>query len=123
MNDGWTEVWFTSPDGLKLFARDYRPAASGLIPILCLAGLTRNSRDFDTVAPLLARNRRVVVPDYRGRGRSEYARDWSSYRPNIELADVMLLLDQLAIPRLAVIGTSRGGIVGMLMGAQHRQRL
>ena len=61
--------------------------------------------------------------DYRGRGRSDYANDWKTYHPLQELADAILLLDRLAIDRVAVIGTSRGGIIAMLMASLHADRL
>ena len=67
--------------------------------------------------------RRVVAPDFRGRGLSQFASDPDSYRPDVELADIIGLLGFLRIDRVAVIGTSRGGIVGMLMAALHRDRL
>ena len=116
-------VYFQSDDGLTLFARDYSPANSLLTPVLCLPGLTRNSKDFEAVAPWLARERRVIAVDFRGRGLSQYAGDPSSYRPDVELSDVIALLNSLKIDRAAVVGTSRGGIVGMLMAALHRDRL
>ncbi len=75
------------------------------------------------MAPWLARERRVIAPDFRGRGLSQYAGDSASYRPDVELADMIGLLNFLKVGRVAVIGTSRGGIVGMLMAALHRDRL
>ncbi|HUQ36143.1 MAG TPA: alpha/beta hydrolase [Aestuariivirga sp.] len=108
---------------MKLFARDYRSAPSSLTPLLCLPGLTRNSKDFETIASWLAQTRRVIAPDFRGRGLSQYASDPASYRPDIELLDTVGLLNFLQIGRVAVIGTSRGGIVGMLMAAFFHDRL
>lgn len=117
------DVYSASGDGLKLFARDYGPEMGGATPVLCLAGLTRNSLDFETIAPRLSRARRVICPDYRGRGRSEYSPDPKTYRPDIELDDALRLLDQLGIDRVAVIGTSRGGIIAMVMAAKAKERL
>jgi pimeloyl-ACP methyl ester carboxylesterase len=122
-HSAYRSVYFQTDDGLTLFARDYSSAAFSLVPLLCLPGLTRNSRDFETVAPWLARTRRVIAPDFRGRGLSQYAEDSASYRPDIELADTIALLNSLNIDRVAIIGTSRGGIVGMLMAALHRDKL
>lgn len=119
----WREIAFSSPDGLRLHARDYGPETSGLLPVLCLSGLTRNSKDAHALAARLGASRRVLAPDYRGRGRSEYARDWGTYRPDVELADALALLDRLAIARVVVVGTSRGGIIAMLMAAGHRARM
>jgi pimeloyl-ACP methyl ester carboxylesterase len=116
-------VYFQTDDGLKLFARDHSSTPSTLTPLLCLPGLTRNCKDFGTLASWLARERRVIAPDFRGRGLSQYAEDSASYRPDIELTDMIGFLIILKIDRVAVIGTSRGGIVGMLMAALHRDRL
>ncbi|MEQ1519865.1 MAG: alpha/beta hydrolase [Aestuariivirga sp.] len=96
---------------------------SALTPLLCLPGLTRNSKDFETIAPWLAQTRRVIALDFRGRGLSQYAGDPVSYRPDIELVDVISLLSFLKIDRVAIAGTSRGGIVGMLMAAFFRDKL
>ena len=120
---GYKPVHFQTDDGLRLFARDYSPLLSSRTPLLCLPGLTRNSKDFETISPWLAQSRRVITPDFRGRGLSQYASDPVSYRPDIELVDTIALLDFLKIDRVAVVGTSRGGIVGMLMAAFFRDRL
>lgn len=116
------DIHFTSADGLALYGRDY-PAGDDATPILCLAGLTRNTRDFEPLARWLAGKRRLITMDYRGRGRSAYADDPLTYRPDIELADALRLLDHLGIERVNVIGTSRGGIIAMIMAAQFPQRL
>ena len=120
---GYSPVYYQTDDGLRLFARDYHSPLCTLTPLLCLPGLTRNSRDFETIAPWLAQNRRVITADFRGRGLSQYARDPASYRPDVELLDMIALLNFLKVDRVAVIGTSRGGIVGMLMAAYFRDRL
>ena len=119
----YRSIHFQTVDGLTLFARDYSLAPSALTPLLCLPGLTRSSKDFETIALWLARSRRVIAPDFRGRGLSQFAGDPASYRPDIELADMIGLLGFLKIDRVAIIGTSRGGIAGMLMAAFHRDRL
>ena len=120
---GYSPVYYQTHDGLRLFARDYHSPPSALTPLLCLPGLTRNSRDFETIAPWLAQKRRVITADFRGRGLSQYASDPASYRPDTELIDMIALLNFLKVDRVAVIGTSRGGIVGMLMAAFFRDRL
>jgi pimeloyl-ACP methyl ester carboxylesterase len=119
----WRDARFRSPDGLVLYARDYGPLEGGPSPVLCLAGLTRNSKDAHLVAERIGASRRVIAPDYRGRGRSAYAADWSSYRVEVELADAVVLLDMLGLDKVVVIGTSRGGLIAMLMAALHRDRL
>ncbi len=91
---------------------------------LCLAGLTRNARDFAGLAAHLAPRHRVLRLDSRGRGLSEWAGDpIAEYTVLIEARDVLALLDHLEVPRAAVIGTSRGGILGMGIGATAPGRL
>jgi pimeloyl-ACP methyl ester carboxylesterase len=106
-----------------LFARLRGNLGTKATPLLCLAGLTRNARDFEPVAEALAgESRPLVAFDYRGRGRSHYA-DPSTYTPHHELADAIALIDRLGISRVCVIGTSRGGVIAMLMAAFHAPRL
>ena len=114
---------FFSDDGLVLAGRDY--AALGPTdrrPVVCLPGLTRNSRDFQ---PLVARllpggptspPRRVVTFEFRGRGESQYDPDPAGYNPLRELEDTRLGLAALGLERITAFGTSRGGIVTMLSG-------
>jgi pimeloyl-ACP methyl ester carboxylesterase len=118
---GYTEHVFTAADGTPLHARDYG-SAGGLTPAVCLPGLTRNAKDFETIAPELAQQRRVVALDFRGRGRSGRA-DPATYRPDQEVADTLHVLDQLGIRRFAIVGTSRGGIVAMVMAARALERM
>lgn len=108
---------FTTQDGLKLA---YSDEGEGL-PLLCLAGLTRNARDFDFVAPHL-QGVRLIRMDYRGRGKSERA-DWKTYTPLHEAQDALALLDHLGIAKAAILGTSRGGLIAMGLAAAARDRL
>lgn len=119
----YTDIYYQSADSLRLYARDYATHDSELAPVLCLPGLTRSSKDFETIAPVIAQKRRVIAVDFRGRGLSQHAPDPQTYRADVELADTVALLDYLKINRVAVIGTSRGGIVAALMAAQHKPRL
>ena len=114
---------FRSPDGLELYARDYGPRETASTPVLCLSGLTRNSRDAQPLAEHIASDRRLIAPDYRGRGRSDYAPEGSNYTVEAELADAIALLDHLGIARVVLIGTSRGGLIAMLMATLHRDRV
>jgi pimeloyl-ACP methyl ester carboxylesterase len=118
-----TEHWYTAADGTRLFARDIGPVDSDLTPLLCLPGLTRNARDFEPVFEQFGKSRRILAMDFRGRGHSAYAVDPTSYRPDVELQDTLGFLDALRLDRIAVLGTSRGGIVGMLMAALAKPRL
>lgn len=120
MDSDFSERSWQSPDGLELYFRDY--AGDGL-PVLCLHGLTRNSRDFEGLAPFIAaKGHRVIVPDMRGRGQSAYADDSSTYAVPTYIADVMALLDQEGIDRFVSIGTSMGGLMTMLIAqfAPHK---
>jgi len=116
----YREHLVAAADGTQLYARDY--GGGGLTPAVCLPGLTRNAKDFETIAPRLAETRRVLALDFRGRGMSGRA-DPSTYRPDQEVADTLAVLDQLGVSRFAVIGTSRGGIVAMVMAARALDRL
>lgn len=111
----YRECHYTAQDGLRLYFRDYGDPAAAALPILCLPGLTRNSADFDRLARRLSSTHRVVCPDYRGRGRSQYDRDWRNYTPHTILNDVRHLLAAAGIHRVAVIGTSFGGVLGMAL--------
>ncbi|TDT74170.1 pimeloyl-ACP methyl ester carboxylesterase [Litoreibacter halocynthiae] len=108
---------FTTADGLSLH---YTDEGEGL-PVLCLSGLTRNSSDFDYVAPHL-NDVRLIRMDYRGRGQSDWA-DPSTYTLPQEGQDALALLDHLGIEKAAILGTSRGGIIAMGLAATVKDRL
>jgi pimeloyl-ACP methyl ester carboxylesterase len=110
---------FRTSDGLSLA---YRDEGSGL-PLLCLAGLTRNGDDFAAVAAAFRGEARIVRLDSRGRGGSDRDPNIMNYTPWIEARDALELLDHLGIARAAVLGTSRGGMLAMLMGMAARERL
>jgi len=109
------ERTFRCRDGLELYYRDYPGPERGGVPALCLHGLTRSSRDFEALAPRLARARRVLSADVRGRGRSAWDPDASRYVPATYAADVLELLAHAGESRVAVIGTSMGGILALLL--------
>ena len=112
-------------DGLTLYARDYAPLAPATgLPVICLHGLTRNSRDFEVIAPRIAAlGRRVIAPDMRGRGRSANDPDPAHYVPTVYAQDVVALLNKLEIPKGVFLGTSMGGIITMVMGASAPERV
>ena len=107
----------TAQDGLSLYVRDYGDPLSPATPVLCLTGLTRNSKDFSELAPRLASQRRVICPDYRGRGESAYDPNWRNYMPTTYLNDVFHILSALNLHRVVVVGTSLGGLLAMGLGA------
>ncbi len=108
---------FQAADGARLAFRD---EGEGL-PLLCLPGLTRSMADFDYLIPHLP-PLRLIRMDYRGRGAS----DWTgaaTYSVEQEAKDVQALLDHLGVARAAILGTSRGGLIGMLLGAVASDRV
>lgn len=118
---GFAEIAFTSSDGLRLYARDYA-GASGFarLPVICIHGLTRNSSDFDEVAPwIAAQGRRVIAIDVRGRGRSAYDRNPAHYHVAVYAGDVVKLMHDLGISRAVFIGTSMGGLITMTLALRH----
>lgn len=114
--------YYESSDELRLYYRDYADDQPGT-PVICLPGLTRNSRDFESLALHIAPHRRVLTPDFRGRGNSAYDPDWQNYHPGTYVNDVWTLLDTLGIDRVVVIGTSLGGLCAMAMAAMNAKRL
>jgi pimeloyl-ACP methyl ester carboxylesterase len=86
--------------------------------VICLHGLTRNSADFENVAPWIAgQGRRVLAPDVRGRGRSQWDPSPMNYQPATYAADVLCLMDEAGIGRALFVGTSMGGFVTMAIAA------
>ncbi|MEJ6403663.1 alpha/beta fold hydrolase [Yoonia sp. 2307UL14-13] len=108
--------YFNTADGTRLH---YLDEGEGL-PVIALAGLTRNAADFDHVAPHLPV--RLIRPDYRGRGRSDWA-DHGTYTIPNEAQDVLALMDHLGLEKAAILGTSRGGLIAMVLAATARDRL
>jgi pimeloyl-ACP methyl ester carboxylesterase len=118
----WTDRYWTSSDGLKLHYRDYA-GRDDRPPILCLHGLTRNARDFETLAERYAGKWRVLAVDFRGRGLSEYDPQSERYAPPTYAQDVIELLEQAGIDQAIFFGTSLGALVAMTVAALQPQRL
>src|SRR5437762_7274030 len=118
---GCTSLFVTAQDGLKLHVRAWGARGGRGLPIVCLPGLTRNGADFEELGVALARDvtqpRWVVAIDARGRGGSGYDPDPNNYTFPVELGDVLAVLSALEIGPAIFIGTSRGGILTMLLGA------
>ncbi len=120
--DEWTDGRWTAADGTALHYRDY-PGDPAATPLLCLHGLTRNARDFAALAAAEAPGRRVIALDFRGRGESAAAKDPMRYVPATYVEDVEGLVAALGLGRLAIVGTSLGGIVAMLLAARGQAAL
>ena len=123
MPDPFTETIFASHDGLRLYSRVYAGPQDGAPAVLCLHGLTRNSRDFEDLAPHLARRYRVIVPDLRGRGFSARDPQIGNYQPAVYVRDILALLGALQAPRVAIVGTSLGGLLAMMLAFSHPARV
>jgi pimeloyl-ACP methyl ester carboxylesterase len=114
-------VRLAAQDGLLLAARVFGERAPGRQPVLCLPGLSRNSKDFLRLGQAFglesAQPRQVVALDCRGRGLSAYDPDWTHYDPLIEAQDVLAATAALGLEKAVVVGTSRGGLLAMILGA------
>jgi len=118
---GFESTFVTAQDGLRLHVRRYGAPAPRRLPIVCLPGLTRNGADFHELAHAFnanaAESRLVIAIDSRGRGRSEFDANPENYSVPVELADVLAALTALEVGPAIFLGTSRGGILTMLLGA------
>ena len=112
-----------SADGSLRLHVEVRGPHDASLTVLCLHGLTRNGADFGFLAQHLSARYRVITADQRGRGKSQWDPDPAKYHPGTYVADMFALLDGLAIDRVALIGTSMGGLMAMIMGASQPARL
>ncbi len=119
---GHREHTYMSRDGLTLFYREHGESNGG-VPIICLPGITRNSRDFEDIASHLAAQYRVLALDLRGRGFSEHDSNWRNYHPQTYVDDVITLLDYQQLERVVLLGTSLGGLVSTVLTKQHGERV
>ncbi len=116
------DIFYTADDGLTLFAKAYGPQDSPL-SVLCMHGLTRNHTDFEPMITALELPYRFIAVDVRGRGRSDRSPNAETYTPLVYAADMRCLLDHLEIERSALIGTSMGGLISMVMTHQMAHRI
>ncbi len=114
--------FFTAADGTRIAYNDQGDGP----PLLCLSGLTRTMGDFDYLRPHLpppaSGKLRLIRMDYRGRGASQWS-GAGSYTVPQEAADALALLDHLGVDKAAILGTSRGGLIGMFLAAVAKPRL
>ncbi len=119
--DSWQDIYIHARDGIRLYGRHYPAPGSTKRPVLCLAGLTRNSRDFHSVAMALSGSgpnaRDVFTFDCRGRGLSDYAPSWKDYVVPVEMLDVQDFMAAQQLHGAALLGTSRGGLITMVLAA------
>ncbi len=117
----YSEHYYTAPDGVRTYYRRYpSETASEKRPVLCMHGLTRNSRDFEDVAPgIAAQGRSVIAVDVRGRGRSDYDPYPENYTPATYVEDMVGLLETVGWTEVVALGTSMGGLMTMIMAAAH----
>jgi pimeloyl-ACP methyl ester carboxylesterase len=113
--------FIAASDGLQLHALDYGspPAPSPRLPVVCLPGLSRTAEDFTALATALAKDRRVLALDLRGRGRSGYDPDPKNYKIAVETDDVITVMTALAVGPAIFVGTSRGGLVTMTLATKR----
>jgi pimeloyl-ACP methyl ester carboxylesterase len=110
---------FLTPDGLSLAYSD----EGGGLPLLCLPGLTRDNADFDDLAAALQGRHRLIRLTFRGRGASDRDPEFLNYNPGREAADVIAFLEHLGLDRVVIVGTSRGGLVALVLAVIARDRL
>jgi len=111
------EKYYHSSDGLRLYYREYNGGNPDRVPLLCLHGLTRNSKDFDSFARYFSADRPVFSLDIRGRGQSEYDPDYTNYQIPTYVQDVLTFLERRKLDRVIAVGTSMGGLISMALGA------
>lgn len=116
-------IFVTAQDGLRLHVQEHGSRTAPGVPVVCLPGLTRTVSDFAALAPALANDtalpRRVIAVESRGRGQSDYDSNPENYNLAVELADVATILTALGVRPAVFIGSSRGGLLTMLMGVAH----
>ena len=116
------DIFYQSPDGLKLYAKRHGPADAAL-SVLCMHGLTRNHKDFEPLIAALPDRYQFIAVDVRGRGHSDRDPDPEHYSPATYVGDMAALLDHLKLDRVALIGTSMGGLMSMIMMKAMPQRV
>lgn len=122
MTPAGEDIAWTSADGLSLYAKSYGPSSAPLT-VLCIHGLTRNHKDFEPMIAALPAHYRFIAVDVRGRGRSAHDPEHKNYNPVVYAKDMGLLLDKLGVQRAALIGTSMGGLISLMMMRRTPKRI
>ncbi|HNP36628.1 MAG TPA: alpha/beta hydrolase [Woeseiaceae bacterium] len=124
MTTDFDEKYYKAGDGLRLYYRDYGAGKHGdQTAVICLHGLTRNSRDFERLAAELSSDYRVICPDFRGRGESEYDSNWRNYHPAQYAEDILTLVLERGLAHVRLVGTSLGGMVAALLASAAGERV
>lgn len=123
MEPAWTDRYLWTSDSVRLHYRDYRGGSPSIPTLVCLPGITRNLRDFEAFATRFAPRFRVITVSFRGRGESGYAATPLSYVPLTYLQDTSLLINEAGVERIVIVGTSLGGLVGLLLDVTQRKRI
>lgn len=118
MSKAYQDVYYQSNDNLTLYARDYENAHAKKT-IICMHGFTRNSADFEPLALCLVEKYRMIVPDLRGRGLSEYDSNTANYNPAKYIEDMFRLIQVLDLEEVHIVGTSLGAVIGLSMAAMQ----
>jgi len=123
-NHEYVDFEYLSSDGLTLRGKRYGSRDwHDRLPVICLAGLTRNSEDFHKLALSLSNHpknpRQVLSLDYRGRGKSDYDKNWENYNPLVEASDTIAAIEAAGFEDVSIIGTSRGGLIAMILAAMR----
>ncbi|MAR79272.1 MAG: hypothetical protein CMM18_03475 [Rhodospirillaceae bacterium] len=114
MNQLFKEKYIRTQDGLRLYLRDYNEYSLKNTPIICLPGLTRNSKDFHNFAKIIYKSRRVISIDMRGRGKSSFDSNAANYwKPAVYMNDIFSITAALNIHNGIFVGTSLGGLMAM----------
>ncbi|MEZ5985329.1 MAG: alpha/beta hydrolase [Hyphomonas sp.] len=116
------DIRYQSSDGLNLYAKRYGPKDAQL-SVLCMHGLTRNHKDFEPMIAALPEQYQFIAVDVRGRGLSDRDKNAEHYSPVTYVGDMAALLDHLKLDRVALIGTSMGGLMSMIMMKAMPQRV
>ena len=110
-------VQCASPSGLHRMAYTEWGDPANPQVLVCVHGLSRNGHDFDDLSRAMAGSHRIVCPDIVGRGRSDWLRDPSGYGVPQHVADMMVLIARLDVEAVHWLGTSMGGLIGMVLAS------